>query len=376
MEGTWSSLARMQDRLVRILGNSVDGRSVLVGGMLHRNPSEATSYWLQLGVSIGIATLGLVVGSSAVVIGAMLVAPLLGPIVSLAMGLATGSPFLVLRSGGRIALSVIITVGGAALITVGFRRRARDERHRTARSVESEHRVARPIDLPRCSSLTSRQRAGGNPRWAAGNSLPYHNFWHLALYHIEEANYERAMTLFDEHIWPKPSAIALEMIDAASLLFRLHLRGLSLGARATSVADAWSDPAQRGYLAFNDVHAVMAMLADQRLDEARRIVGELERGAGNVDSNARVVRTVALPFARALIAFAEERYPLVIETLMPLRCIAHQLGGSNAQREIIEQVLGEAATRAGNAAVVRALAAERHLLRPQSGWARTLLARI
>jgi uncharacterized hydrophobic protein (TIGR00271 family) len=118
MEGSWSSLARMQDRLVRLLGNSVDGRSVLVGGMLHRNPSEATSYWLQLGVSIGIATLGLVVGSSAVVIGAMLVAPLLGPIVSLAMGLATGSPFLVLRSGGRIALSVIITVGGAALITV------------------------------------------------------------------------------------------------------------------------------------------------------------------------------------------------------------------------------------------------------------------
>lgn len=85
--------------------------------MLHRDANESLSYWLQLVVSVGIATLGLVVGSAAVVIGAMLVAPLLGPIVGLAMGLATGSPFLVLRSSGRILLSVVVAVAGAALIT-------------------------------------------------------------------------------------------------------------------------------------------------------------------------------------------------------------------------------------------------------------------
>lgn len=109
---------RLQDRLVRLLGNSPEGREPLVAGMLHRDPSEATSYWLQLGVSTGIATLGLVVGSTAVVIGAMLVAPLMGPILGLAMGLATGSPFLVLRSAGRIGLSVAVAVGGAAAITL------------------------------------------------------------------------------------------------------------------------------------------------------------------------------------------------------------------------------------------------------------------
>jgi uncharacterized hydrophobic protein (TIGR00271 family) len=108
----------LQDRLAKLLGSSADGRAALVGGMLRRDASEATSYWLQLVVSIGIATLGLVVGSSAVVIGAMLVAPLMGPIVGLAMGLASGSPFLVLRSAGRIGLSVVVGVGGAALITL------------------------------------------------------------------------------------------------------------------------------------------------------------------------------------------------------------------------------------------------------------------
>jgi uncharacterized hydrophobic protein (TIGR00271 family) len=85
--------------------------------MLRRDARESTAYWLQLLVSVGIATLGLVVGSTAVVIGAMLVAPLMGPIVGLAMGLATGSPFLVLRSAARIGASVLAAVGGAALIT-------------------------------------------------------------------------------------------------------------------------------------------------------------------------------------------------------------------------------------------------------------------
>jgi uncharacterized hydrophobic protein (TIGR00271 family) len=113
-----SNLIQAQDRLLTLLGNSPQGRSQVIGGMLRRDPREATSYWLQLIVSIGIATLGLVVGSAAVVIGAMLVAPLMGPIVGLAMGLSAGSPFLVLRSAGRIGLSVSCAVGGAALITV------------------------------------------------------------------------------------------------------------------------------------------------------------------------------------------------------------------------------------------------------------------
>jgi uncharacterized hydrophobic protein (TIGR00271 family) len=112
------SVRAIQDALLRSLGFSVEARTKLVADMLDPGPNDAASYWLQLGVSIGIATLGLVVGSAAVIIGAMLVAPLMGPIIALAMGLAAGSPFLVLRSASRIVLSVAVTIGGAALITV------------------------------------------------------------------------------------------------------------------------------------------------------------------------------------------------------------------------------------------------------------------
>jgi uncharacterized hydrophobic protein (TIGR00271 family) len=112
-----SPFATAQDRLLAVFGNDPPGRAALFAATLRRDANESASYWLQLVVSVGIATLGLILGSSAVVIGAMLVAPLMGPIVSLALGLGAGSPFLVLRSAGRIALSVAAAVGGAALLT-------------------------------------------------------------------------------------------------------------------------------------------------------------------------------------------------------------------------------------------------------------------
>jgi uncharacterized hydrophobic protein (TIGR00271 family) len=109
-------LRSLQDRLAVLLGSEPAAREQIVTGMLRRDPSEATTYWLQFVVSVGIAILGLVLGSTAVVIGAMLIAPLMGPIVSFGMGMAIGSPFLILRSGGRILLSVVVAIGGSAAL--------------------------------------------------------------------------------------------------------------------------------------------------------------------------------------------------------------------------------------------------------------------
>jgi uncharacterized hydrophobic protein (TIGR00271 family) len=107
----------VQNRLAAQIGCAPESRMDVVAAMLQRDPTEATAYWLQLVVAVGIATLGLVLGSTAVVIGAMLIAPLMGPIVSLGMGLATGSPFLVLRSGARALISVGVATLSSALLT-------------------------------------------------------------------------------------------------------------------------------------------------------------------------------------------------------------------------------------------------------------------
>lgn len=84
----------MRDWLARHLGVDDEQRKsvVLSAQQSLKDRAFATSYWLQLFLAMGIATLGLVLDSTGVVIGAMLVAPLMGPIVQLALGLAGRHP--------------------------------------------------------------------------------------------------------------------------------------------------------------------------------------------------------------------------------------------------------------------------------------------
>lgn len=116
----WGFIANIQDRIALAFGIHPTDRETTVSAMLSRAPGEAVGYWLQLLLAMGIATLGLVLGSTAVVIGAMLVSPLMGPIVELGMGLAVGSPLLVLRSATRAVASILVVVGSAALITIAL----------------------------------------------------------------------------------------------------------------------------------------------------------------------------------------------------------------------------------------------------------------
>src|SRR5690606_18153282 len=108
----------LQDALARWLGVPVDGRAAIVRDMFTRHRLDAVSYWLQIVLATGIATLGLVLSSTGIVIGAMLISPLMSPIVGLGMGLAVGAPLLTLRSMFRVAASIVLVVGMAALLTI------------------------------------------------------------------------------------------------------------------------------------------------------------------------------------------------------------------------------------------------------------------
>ena len=106
-----------QRRGAAALGASSGQRGRTVLAMLESNARRAPGYWIQLTLALGIATLGLILDSTAVVIGAMLVSPLMGPIVELGMGFAVGSSLLTLRAAFRVVRSVLLVVAGAALVT-------------------------------------------------------------------------------------------------------------------------------------------------------------------------------------------------------------------------------------------------------------------
>ncbi len=74
------------------------------------------AYWLQIIFAAGIATLGLILNSPAVIIGAMLISPLMGPILAAGLALASGDVILGLRAVVNLALSCAVAALFAILL--------------------------------------------------------------------------------------------------------------------------------------------------------------------------------------------------------------------------------------------------------------------
>jgi hypothetical protein len=185
------------------------------------------------------------------------------------------------------------------------------------------------------------------------------------------------LELYDTAIRPKPSDLPLEMLDATALLWRLHLRGIDVGNRWSELADAWEKRIEDAYYVFNDMHAMMAFIGSGREASARHLLDVLVRRLDRGGTNAMMTRDVGLPICRAIQAFGRGHYRAAIEELMPVRQIAHRFGGSHAQRDVLSLTLIEAALRAKDARLARALASERTELKPTSpfNWALTARAR-
>jgi uncharacterized hydrophobic protein (TIGR00271 family) len=72
------------------------------------------NYWLGIVFSAGIATFGLIQDSPAVIIGAMLISPLMGPIMAMGLGLAVGDLYLSLKAILNLMTSVAVAVALSA----------------------------------------------------------------------------------------------------------------------------------------------------------------------------------------------------------------------------------------------------------------------
>ena len=113
------------------------------------------------------------------------------------------------------------------------------------------------------------------PGWSEHNFFAFHNWWHLALFHLDEEDYDSALAVYDTRIRPASTRVAGEMVDASALLWRLRLRNVDVGDRWTELARSWEQLGDDGYYAFNDVHALMAFLATGDQRQAQRILDGL-----------------------------------------------------------------------------------------------------
>ena len=205
--------------------------------------------------------------------------------------------------------------------------------------------------------------------WALDNGLSGHNWWHLALFRLETLDTAAALKLHDDHLAGAKASVNLQWLDAASLLWRLQLLGVDVGARWQTLAQAWADPVgHAGHYAFNDLHALLALLGSGDVALAQALLAAVRARSSDAQhhgaDNRAMALEVGLPLMQGLLAQTTGKPHECIAALWPVRAVAHRFGGSHAQRDLIDQSLLAAAAQAGDQALACSLLNERRCAKP------------
>ena len=241
----------------------------------------------------------------------------------------------------------------------------------------AHHAVAHVLEMQGRVIEGVKWMASREPYWSDDdNFFKVHNWWHRALYHQELGQEEVVLCIYDKHIRNANSTVALELIDASAMLWRLNLEGVDVGDRWDELADCWQAHADGHSYTFNDWHAIMAYLgAGRDIDVEKNLRDCKNIKPGTESEMQQWTRKTTLPLIEGFIAFWRKDYQTAIEQLFGARYIANSFGGSHAQRDIIDLTLIEASIRAGQPELTRALANERLALKPKSRLNQGFLAR-
>uniref|UniRef100_A0A673UAC6 Tetratricopeptide repeat protein 38 n=1 Tax=Suricata suricatta TaxID=37032 RepID=A0A673UAC6_SURSU len=216
--------------------------------------------------------------------------------------------------------------------------------------------------------------------WKDSDMLACHNYWHWALYLIEKGEYEAALTIYDNHVLPslKASGAMLDVVDSCSMLYRLQMEGVSVGERWQDVLAVTQKHSRDHILLFNDAHFLMASLGAQDPRTTQEILTTLQDASESPGENCQhlLARDVGLPLCQALVEAENGNPDRVVELLLPIRYRIVQIGGSNAQRDVFNQLLIHAAlncTSSVHKNVARSLLMERDALKPNSPLTQRLI---
>jgi hypothetical protein len=222
-----------------------------------------------------------------------------------------------------------------------------------------QHAVAHVMEMQDRRREGIAWMRGNVDGWTRESFFAVHNWWHVALFHLELGEIDEVLAVFDGPIYGKHSPVVLDLIDASALLWRLHLRGVDVGNRWEAVADRWTPIATAGNYAFNDAHAMMAFVGAGRSKSAEAVLEAQQAALEGTGDNVAFTREVGNPVARAIKAFRDGNYAATVELMRPIRSYSHRYGGSHAQRDLIDLTLIEAAARGGQEQLAAALRVER-----------------
>jgi len=193
-----------------------------------------------------------------------------------------------------------------------------------------------------------------------------HIWWHKALFHLDLGQHDQALAIYDGPFLASEKPLAMSLTHASALLWRLDTLGVDVATRWVGLLPRWTGHADGRWLAFADLHAIMAELRGGDEAAATARLARMRETAASDLEGAAIYREVGVPVAQGLIAFHHGDWRGCVDHLLPARFELWRIGGSHAQRDVFEWTLAEAAGRGKLREVARSLANERLALKPHS----------
>lgn len=210
------------------------------------------------------------------------------------------------------------------------------------------HAVAHVYDMTARAGDGLYWLSGQTHAWEHCNNFRFHVWWHIALMHLDQGDYGAALELYDTQIRAEHTDDYRDISNATSLLSRLEIEGVNVGARWEELAELAANRTSDGSLVFADLHYMLALIGGHR-EEAQavlleRMARDASRGETEID---RLMARPGMSAANGLEAFGEGQYAEAFLNLNAARRDMQTVGGSHAQRDIFERLTIEAALRGG-----------------------------
>ncbi|KES08702.1 lycopene cyclase [Streptomyces coelicolor] len=192
---------------------------------------------------------------------------------------------------------------------------------------------------------------GGHGR---GGTHRAHFAWHAALHELASDDAEAVRRRWATHLSPGKVAGIRALVDSGSLLWRARMAGHWQGRVPVDdvLESVAADVLERPATAFTALHAAVTLTAAGDLPGLRR----LQAHALGADS---VQRAVIAPLCEAFAHVVEENWAEAAQRLERVLPALRAVGGSAAQREVVEETLVYALISAGRCDAARTRLAER-----------------
>ncbi len=211
------------------------------------------------------------------------------------------------------------------------------------------HAVAHVYDTVGKTEAGIRLIEDNSGSWMGCNNFRYHVWWHKALLHLDRGEVATVLEIYDARIRTDKTDDYRDIANAASLLMRLSLDGVSVGNRWDELADLAENRVDDACLAFADLHYLLALMGGARDGAITKLMARLDATAA-ADPVAEFDKVMAHPgraVAAGLAAFAEGDFTASFAGLTAARPVLQSIGGSHTQRDVFERLTIDAGIRAG-----------------------------